>query len=150
MLQALLSEAGICQMHWRTVEVWKALRTEFSIQNISQGKVAFLICFAHQMLPLEMVWETGNKSKMETLQLPLLLSFLAIVAEPCKTLKKRGIKWSKRGRSGKTKATLLENRKGFRGNTSKPKTFQNVLCKTVSFINRIGWAERTVVPSRKT
>lgn len=77
MLQALLSDAGIYQMHWRTVEVWKALRTDFSIQNIFRGKVVFLICFAHQTLPLEMVWETGNRPKMETLQLPLLLSLLS-------------------------------------------------------------------------
>lgn len=71
-----------------------------------------LICFAHQTLPLEMVWETGIRPKTETLQLPLLLSLL-IVTEPCKGLKKREKKWSKRATSGKMKATLLENRKVF-------------------------------------
>lgn len=74
MLWAQLSNAGIYQMHWRIVEVWKALRTEFSIQSIFQGKVVFLICVAHQTLPLEMVWGTGNRPKTETLQLPFLLS----------------------------------------------------------------------------
>jgi len=63
MLWALLSDAGSYQMHWSAVEVWKALRTEFSIQNIFRGKVVLLTCFAHQTLPLEMVWEMGDRPK---------------------------------------------------------------------------------------
>lgn len=36
------------------------------------------------------------------------------------------------------------------GNAPNPKTFQNVSCRTVSFVNRIGWAKGTMVSSRKT
>lgn len=77
MLRAVLSNAGVHQVDCGTGEVWKALRAEFSIQNIIQGTAVVLMCFVHQTLPLEMVWETGDRTKMEALQLPFIPSLLS-------------------------------------------------------------------------